>query len=41
AKVTGGQASKLSKIRVIRKSIARVYTVMCQNRKTWRISSYS
>ncbi|WP_411025270.1 50S ribosomal protein L29, partial [Salmonella sp. s55884] len=33
AKVTGGQASKLSKIRVIRKSIARVYTVMCQNRK--------
>ncbi|PIK33007.1 putative 60S ribosomal protein L35 [Apostichopus japonicus] len=33
AKVTGGQASKLSKIRVIRKSIARVYTVMNQNRK--------
>merc|ERR1712112_98948 len=28
AKVTGGAASKLSKIRVVRKSIARVYIVM-------------
>jgi len=33
AKVTGGQASKLSKIRVIRKSIARVLTVMNQSQK--------
>merc|ERR1712105_42815 len=30
AKVTGGAASKLSKIRVVRKSIARVYIVMHQ-----------
>merc|ERR1711864_1508 len=30
AKVTGGAASKLSKIRVVRKSIARVYIVMNQ-----------
>ncbi|XP_025956682.1 large ribosomal subunit protein uL29 [Dromaius novaehollandiae] len=33
AKVTGGAASKLSKIRVVRKSIARVLTVINQNQK--------
>ncbi|UYV69418.1 RPL35 [Cordylochernes scorpioides] len=33
AKVTGGAASKLSKISTIRKSIARVMTVMNQNQK--------
>merc|ERR1712098_685960 len=33
AKVTGGVASKLSKIRVVRKSIARVYIVMHQKQK--------
>merc|ERR1712172_267350 len=33
AKVTGGAASKLSKIRVIRKSIARVHIVMNQKQK--------
>jgi len=33
AKVTGGTASKLSKIRVFRKSIARVLTVIGQNQK--------
>merc|ERR1712132_5948 len=33
AKVTGGAASKLSKIKVVRKSIARVLTVMNQTRK--------
>jgi len=33
AKVTGGTASKLSKIRVFRKNIARVLTVMHQNQK--------
>merc|ERR1712083_596787 len=33
AKVTGGAASKLSKIRVVRKSIARVYIVMYQKQK--------
>ena len=33
AKVTGGAASKLSKIRVIRKSIARVHIVMHQKQK--------
>ncbi|XP_074653538.1 large ribosomal subunit protein uL29-like [Tubulanus polymorphus] len=33
AKVTGGAASKLSKIRVMRKSIARVYTVIHQTQK--------
>lgn len=33
AKVTGGTASKLSKIRVFRKSIARVLTVIAQNQK--------
>merc|ERR1711934_431352 len=33
AKVTGGAASKLSKIKVVRKSIARVYTVMNQQQK--------
>ena len=31
--VTGGAASKLSKIRVVRKSIARVYIVMHQKQK--------
>merc|ERR1712241_717627 len=33
AKVTGGAASKLSKIRVVRKSIARVRIVMHQKQK--------
>merc|ERR1712234_74662 len=33
AKVTGGAASKLSKIRVVSKSIARVYIVMHQKQK--------
>merc|ERR1712203_192422 len=33
AKVTGGAASKLSMIRVVRKSIARVYIVMHQKQK--------
>merc|ERR1712051_1093848 len=33
AKVTGGAAFKLSKIRVVRKSIARVYIVMHQEQK--------
>lgn len=33
AKVTGGTASKLSKIRVFRKNIARVLTVIHQNQK--------
>merc|ERR1711974_355647 len=33
AKVTGGAASKLSKIRVVRKDIARVYIVMHQKQK--------
>merc|ERR1711890_184133 len=33
AKVTGGAASKLSKIRVVRKSVARVYIVMHQKQK--------
>ena len=33
AKVTGGAPSKLSKIRVVRKSIARVYIVMHQKQK--------
>merc|ERR1712113_937005 len=33
AKVTGGAASKLSKIRVVRKSIARVYIVIHQKQK--------
>lgn len=33
AKVTGGTASKLSKIRVFRKNIARILTVINQNQK--------
>jgi len=33
AKVTGGTASKLSKIRVFRKNIARVLTIIQQNQK--------
>merc|ERR1711870_167589 len=33
AKVTGGAASKLSKIRIVRKSIARVHIVMHQKQK--------
>ncbi|KAI8518219.1 large ribosomal subunit protein uL29-like [Branchiostoma floridae x Branchiostoma belcheri] len=33
AKVTGGAASKLSKIRIVRKSIARVMTVIHQTQK--------
>ena len=34
AKVTGGAASKLAKIKVVRKSIARVLTVLHQFHKT-------
>ncbi|KAL5278551.1 RPL35 family protein [Megaselia abdita] len=34
AKVTGGAPSKLSKIRVVRKAIARVHIVMNQQQKT-------
>eukprot|EP00908_Phaeocystis_cordata_P009183 Transcript_19923.p2 GENE.Transcript_19923~~Transcript_19923.p2 ORF type:complete len:124 (-),score=52.97 Transcript_19923:157-528(-) len=34
AKVTGGAASKLSKIKVVRKSIARVLTVINQTQKS-------
>ena len=33
AKVTGGAANKLSKIKVVRKSIARVLTVINQTQK--------
>merc|ERR1712060_567302 len=33
AKVTGGAASKLSKIKTVRKSVARVLTVMNQKKK--------
>ncbi|KAG9509210.1 60S ribosomal protein L35, partial [Fragariocoptes setiger] len=33
AKVTGGTASKLSKISVFRKNIARILTVMSQNQR--------
>merc|ERR1712141_302075 len=33
AKVTGGQQSKLSKIKVVRKSIARVLTVISQTQR--------
>lgn len=33
AKVTGGTASKLAKIRVFRKNIARILTVINQNQK--------
>merc|ERR1712108_115524 len=33
AKVTGGAASKLSKIRIVRKSMGRVYIVMHQKQK--------
>eukprot|EP00339_Tiarina_fusa_P029157 CAMPEP_0117041940 /NCGR_PEP_ID=MMETSP0472-20121206/29247_1 /TAXON_ID=693140 ORGANISM="Tiarina fusus, Strain LIS" /NCGR_SAMPLE_ID=MMETSP0472 /ASSEMBLY_ACC=CAM_ASM_000603 /LENGTH=123 /DNA_ID=CAMNT_0004753065 /DNA_START=16 /DNA_END=387 /DNA_ORIENTATION=- len=33
AKVTGGAASKLSKIKIVRKSIARVLTVINQKKK--------
>jgi len=33
AKVTGGAASKLAKIRVVRKAIARLYIVMNQKQK--------
>merc|ERR1711921_24402 len=33
AKVTGGATSKLSKIRIVRKNIARVYIVMHQKQK--------
>ncbi|KAK9879494.1 hypothetical protein WA026_006564 [Henosepilachna vigintioctopunctata] len=33
AKVTGGEASRLSKIRVVRRAIARVYIVMYKKRK--------
>merc|ERR1719225_1515920 len=41
AKVTGGAASKLSKIRVIRKSVARVHIVMHQKQKETAASSLS
>merc|ERR1712147_37268 len=34
AKVTGGAASKLSKIKVVRKSVARVLTVINQTQKS-------
>jgi len=34
AKVTGGAPNKLSKIKVVRKSIARVLTVVSQNQKS-------
>lgn len=33
AKVTGGAASKLSKISILRKDIARILTVMSQNQR--------
>ncbi|CAH0395435.1 unnamed protein product [Bemisia tabaci] len=33
AKVTGGAASKLSKIKIVRKSIARIFIVMHQKQK--------
>jgi len=33
AKVTGGAANKLSKIKVVRKSIARVLTVIHQTQR--------
>merc|ERR1711915_802741 len=33
SKVTGGAASKLSKIKLVRKSIARVLTVISQNQR--------
>ena len=36
AKVTGGAASKLSKIKVIRKSIARCLTVLNQTQRVTR-----
>jgi large subunit ribosomal protein L35e len=38
AKVTGGAASKLAKIKVVRKSIARVLTVYNQTQK-FRVST--
>merc|ERR1711966_532385 len=41
AKVTGGAASKLSKIKVVRKSIARVLTVINQNKKDAARASYA
>ena len=40
AKVTGGAASKLSKIRVVTKSIARVHIVMNQKQKDNRRKFY-
>uniref|UniRef100_A0A2I3H0M8 Large ribosomal subunit protein uL29 n=1 Tax=Nomascus leucogenys TaxID=61853 RepID=A0A2I3H0M8_NOMLE len=40
AKVTGGAAFKLSKIRVVRKSIARVLTVINQTQKENLRKSY-
>merc|ERR1712031_79492 len=40
AKVTGGAASKLSKIKVVRKSIARVLTVFNQKRMDALRESY-
>ncbi|CAH2066623.1 unnamed protein product, partial [Iphiclides podalirius] len=39
AKVTGGVASKLSKIRVVRKAIARVYIVYHQKMKVQRCTT--
>eukprot|EP00746_Dinoflagellata_sp_MGD_P163755 gnl/MRDRNA2_/MRDRNA2_91965_c0_seq1.p2 gnl/MRDRNA2_/MRDRNA2_91965_c0~~gnl/MRDRNA2_/MRDRNA2_91965_c0_seq1.p2 ORF type:complete len:123 (+),score=34.17 gnl/MRDRNA2_/MRDRNA2_91965_c0_seq1:95-463(+) len=41
AKVAGGAASKLAKIKVVRKSIARVLTVYNQKQKTEARKTYS
>mmetsp|Transcript_30440 Transcript_30440/g.76741 ORF Transcript_30440/g.76741 Transcript_30440/m.76741 type:complete len:124 (+) Transcript_30440:82-453(+) len=40
AKVTGGAPNKLSKIKVVRKSIARVLTVLSQNQRAALTSAY-
>ena len=41
AKVTGGAPNKLSKIRVVRKSIARVLTVVNQNQRAALKAAYA
>lgn len=41
AKVTGGAANKLSKIKVVRKSIARVLTVVNQNQRNALKEAYA
>jgi large subunit ribosomal protein L35e len=41
AKVTGGQPNKLSKIKVVRKSIARVLTVVNQNQRAALKEAYA